>query len=242
MSEEDESENLLRPAPRKKICLFNDYGSNTPTVLEFKDLPLENWMDLASVVTAAERGAHMIELRQLRAALVAEDMYRRVVENLKNLCKVTGYCKYLRAKARQADATQRRRAARDMWCAAAHEEWLCHRPLAEIVLQKGIHVRPNGLCQPCSVPLAEDNLYLDAARPAMLVQVRLEHTCTLCLNAKSHPILYECKHSHCYVCICTSLETSWQCPQCQQPITARPRRDNDAAAEIAKDYPGWDNS
>jgi hypothetical protein len=63
-------------------------------------------------------------------------------------------------------------------------------PRAKDVLRSGIHIRPtNGLRQPRSTPLEEDELYLDAARPTLLEHVKLEHTCTLCLNTKSHPVL-----------------------------------------------------
>ncbi|KAJ7871110.1 hypothetical protein B0H13DRAFT_1895895 [Mycena leptocephala] len=212
----------------QKIRLFGDQSNHGPTVLNFDDPPLDlwqHWMGLAGVVAAAEGGARMIEIRQIRATLVEEVNYQRVVESLKNLREVTGYRAYQRAKAQEEEVTHRR------------------LPRAKDVLRSGIHIRPTkGLRQPCSTPLEEDDLYLDTARPTLLEHVKLEHTCTLCLNAKSHPVFYECKHSHCYVCIRISLETSWLCPQCQRQMTARPLRDDDGATEIAKDYPGWDES
>ncbi|KAJ7745407.1 hypothetical protein B0H14DRAFT_3514549 [Mycena olivaceomarginata] len=41
---------------------------------------------------------------------------------------------------------------------------------------------------PSNQPLEEDDLYLDDARPGDILLPQLEHTCRLCLNAKSHPV------------------------------------------------------
>ncbi|KAJ7920509.1 hypothetical protein B0H13DRAFT_1867581 [Mycena leptocephala] len=181
------------------------------------------WLDLAAMTAAAEG-----DPRHLGGG---GDLPTRC-DSLKNLKDVTGYDAHQRAKARVEEASRRRRTRID-----------ARLPPADDLLRRGIHIHPTkGLRQLRSTPLAEDDLYLDTAHPTLLGEVRLEHTCTLCLNAKSHPVSYKCKHSHCYVCICISLETSWSCPQCQEEITARPVQDNDGAAEIEGDHPGWDQS
>ncbi|KAJ7866319.1 hypothetical protein B0H13DRAFT_2352607 [Mycena leptocephala] len=134
----------------------------------------QRWLDLAAMTAAAEGGARLIELQQIRAILEAEETYQRVVDSLKNLKDVTGYDAHQRAKVRVEEASCRRRARIDT-----------RLPSADDLLRRGIRIRPTkGLRQPRSTPLAEDDLYLDTAHPTLLGEVRLEHTCTLCLNAK----------------------------------------------------------
>jgi hypothetical protein len=161
-------------------------------VLNFDDPPLDlwqRWLDLAAMTAAAEGGARLIELQQIRAILEAEETYQCVAASLKNLKDVTGYNAHQRAKAQVEEASRRRRARIDARCAAAHAEVLRRFPRADDLLRRGIRIRPTkGLRQPRSTPLAEDDLYLDTARPTLLGEVRLENTCTLCLNAKSHPV------------------------------------------------------
>ncbi|KAJ7187561.1 hypothetical protein GGX14DRAFT_580984 [Mycena pura] len=91
-------------------------------------------------------------------------------------------------------------------------------------------------------PLTENELYLDDARPALILRPRLEHICILCHNAKSHPVLLTCGHSHCYVCIHMLLETQWACPECEKDVTGRSVPHDVEAAAIEHDNPGWDNS
>ncbi|KAJ7940114.1 hypothetical protein B0H13DRAFT_2300188 [Mycena leptocephala] len=90
--------------------------------------------------------------------------------------------------------------------------------------------------------LTEDDLYLDDARPTNVVLPLLRHPCTICLNAKSHPVKLVCEHSTCYVCIRVSLETQWACPECGSDITRKPVPHGVEEAEIGVANVGWDNS
>ncbi|KAJ7446785.1 hypothetical protein FB451DRAFT_1412194 [Mycena latifolia] len=67
-------------------------------------------------------------------------------------------------------------------------------------------------------------LYLTATRPPEVESPKKHHLCGICRGVKSHPVSYECGHSHCYVCICLWLEESWKCPTCRKVMTAEPFR------------------
>ncbi|KAJ6556338.1 hypothetical protein B0H19DRAFT_1262410 [Mycena capillaripes] len=92
-------------------------------------------------------------------------------------------------------------------------------------------------------PLTKDDLYLDDLRPLMVTYPKILHTCSLCLGLKSHPVVYICGHSHCFVCTRISLETSWACKSCGKTITRRPVPHEEEEASIARDFfAGWDES
>ncbi|KAJ7716267.1 hypothetical protein B0H16DRAFT_1741356 [Mycena metata] len=99
-------------------------------------------------------------------------------------------------------------------------------------------LRHTGSCAPLPENWGEDNLYIGTARPPASPDIHT-HECGICLNIQSHPVILQCKHSYCYVCIRQWLQQSWQCPGCCQPQTDRPRQNGDKAAAIATDYPPW---
>ncbi|KAF8130505.1 hypothetical protein K438DRAFT_1999297 [Mycena galopus ATCC 62051] len=110
-------------------------------------------------------------------------------------------------------------------------------PLAKIRL-----IPSQGKRDPREQPLTKDALYQTAVRPEFIQHPRIEHTCHLCLNAKSHPVLMPCGHSACYVCLRLSLEMEWACPQCKLNITRRPVTHDAEAAEILAEHGDWDRS
>ncbi|KAJ7480363.1 hypothetical protein B0H11DRAFT_2233492 [Mycena galericulata] len=85
--------------------------------------------------------------------------------------------------------------------------------------------------------LKRRDLWLTEARPPQHPRCKAHHLCELCDNLKSHPVSYLCGHSHCYVCICVSLERSWQCPVCGVPMQNAPFRHVGEEQSIASDYP-----
>jgi hypothetical protein len=123
-------------------------------------------------------------------------------------------------------------------------------------------VNRRGHREPREVLLTEDDLYLDDAHPPFITFLpRLHFICNICHNIKSHPVRYAlfprdfclplilifaryrtCGHSNCYVCIRVSLETSWECPTCEERISARPTAYVKEEANIAAEYPDWDQS
>ncbi|KAJ7800263.1 hypothetical protein B0H14DRAFT_2616386 [Mycena olivaceomarginata] len=56
------------------------------------------------------------------------------------------------------------------------------------------------------------------------------------------PSRIDAGHSNCYVCIRISLETTWECPTCEERISARPVPNDDEQRAIDCDYPNWDQS
>ncbi|KAJ7770732.1 hypothetical protein B0H16DRAFT_1452144 [Mycena metata] len=94
--------------------------------------------------------------------------------------------------------------------------------------------------RPSGSELKEDDLYLTAARPPEATSPNGELTCGICLQIKSHPVMYtSCRHSHCYVCIRQWLEHSFQCPQCRTKMTSVPVPDDRVAAVIVRDHSSW---
>ncbi|KAJ7343939.1 hypothetical protein DFH08DRAFT_1009139 [Mycena albidolilacea] len=84
--------------------------------------------------------------------------------------------------------------------------------------------------------ITEEDLYLDNTRPRNIGWPKLEHTCRLCLNAKSHPI------NTCFVCVHFLLETQWGCDECGQLVTRWPKLDVEQATVMEQAHPGWDQS
>ncbi|KAJ6489354.1 hypothetical protein C8R47DRAFT_1215700 [Mycena vitilis] len=91
-------------------------------------------------------------------------------------------------------------------------------------------------------PLQGEDLYLTDARPGPEGSPHSNLECGICFSIKSHPVLYACGHSHCFVCIHPWLEKSWNCPQCRAKMTARPIRHEDLEKEIAAVHPDWKDS
>ncbi|KAJ6450347.1 hypothetical protein C8R47DRAFT_1230308 [Mycena vitilis] len=90
-----------------------------------------------------------------------------------------------------------------------------------------------------ATPLVADDLYLTDARPDPAGSPHSNLECGICFSIKSHPVVYACKHSHCFVCIRQWLEVSWQCPQCRAKMTARPTPHADLEKDIAVVHPDW---
>ncbi|KAJ7884927.1 hypothetical protein B0H13DRAFT_2343428 [Mycena leptocephala] len=91
-------------------------------------------------------------------------------------------------------------------------------------------------------PLCLADLYETAARPPCLETTRTHQKCGLCGNVKSHPVSYECGHSHCYFCIRIHLKFDWQCPDCSKIITRTPYHHQGECDSLACDFPDWDAS
>ncbi|KAJ7315236.1 hypothetical protein DFH08DRAFT_972260 [Mycena albidolilacea] len=84
-----------------------------------------------------------------------------------------------------------------------------------------------------SVPLTDDDLYIDDTRPPILATPKPHHICSICFSIKSHPV------SHCFVCIRVWLEKQWLCPDCGQDMHMAPFRHYGEEMGIAYDYPFW---
>lgn len=52
-------------------------------------------------------------------------------------------------------------------------------------------------------------------------------------------VRYECKHSHCFVCIRQWLEKSFHCPQCRAKMEAPPLPHQALERQIAELHPTW---
>ncbi|KAJ6518047.1 hypothetical protein C8R47DRAFT_1205128 [Mycena vitilis] len=90
-----------------------------------------------------------------------------------------------------------------------------------------------------ATPLTVDDLYLTDARPPADSNARPEHECSVCFNIKSHPVIYGCGHSHCYVCVRRWLEQQWTCPSCRTPMKEAPLVHEAAIRAIALDHSDW---
>ncbi|KAJ7473900.1 hypothetical protein B0H11DRAFT_2236380 [Mycena galericulata] len=92
-------------------------------------------------------------------------------------------------------------------------------------------------------PLVEKDLYVDGVLPPPQApaedQAHLQ--CTICLNAKTHPVAYLCGHSHCYACVRLWLEQKFTCPVCSVKMTRPPHRHYAEEDAIAKEFPSWNN-
>ncbi|KAJ7115647.1 hypothetical protein C8R43DRAFT_1138102 [Mycena crocata] len=91
-------------------------------------------------------------------------------------------------------------------------------------------------------PLSDTDLYLTAARPPLQPTDRNHHECAICLNLKSHPVLYPCGHGYCFVCTRKWLEISWECPECRGVVTSAPILNLDVKAAIDFEHPGWSDT
>ncbi|KAJ7670627.1 hypothetical protein DFH06DRAFT_1320557 [Mycena polygramma] len=92
---------------------------------------------------------------------------------------------------------------------------------------------------PRDEPLTEAELYLSTARPEVRGSHDGEIECGICFSIKSHPVRYECSHSHCFACIRQWLEKQFHCPQCRAPMYRRPVPHSDLESKIARVHPEW---
>ncbi|KAJ7660091.1 hypothetical protein DFH06DRAFT_1326233 [Mycena polygramma] len=93
--------------------------------------------------------------------------------------------------------------------------------------------------QPGPTALDPESLYLTADRPPEWKDVKEHHECDICRGVKSHPVCYECGHSHCYVCIRVWFSKNKTCPDCNAAIRTMPHRHWGEENGIRADYPGW---
>ncbi|KAJ7814728.1 hypothetical protein B0H13DRAFT_2464046 [Mycena leptocephala] len=184
--------------PKRKIPLF-DHSNDERTVLTFDEGQMpQRFVDFAHALCATEHGSRAIELRQLRAVVEdhlgqdVQNIYDRAVEALRALKPIDGAAwekAKAEAEAERDESYRLRRARLDARVAAARAEWVRHQPVVDLVLRGGIRIRPiKGLRETHAVPLTAEDFYLDDARPTELPSVLMGHTCTICLNAKSHPV------------------------------------------------------
>ncbi|KAJ6461285.1 hypothetical protein C8R47DRAFT_1217619 [Mycena vitilis] len=225
--------------PTPKLRLFSP-GTETRTVLV---VPTPTWADIPPLQnphTLEERKAHLLLILQQHAAMAEDAYYEQLVASITPLQPLVDIDRRLqtiqeseRHSRQTAERHQRRRDKID-----------AERRIAP-PLVPGIRILPvHGERIQRDSALRDDDLYLDRVRPTLIQNPRLMHTCDICLEMKSHPVLYACSHSHCFVCIRLWLETSWVCPSlgCGQQMTARPTAHDDERDSIAGDWPGWDNS
>ncbi|KAJ7865251.1 hypothetical protein B0H13DRAFT_2353092 [Mycena leptocephala] len=103
----------------------------------------------------------------------------------------------------------------------------------------------NGVRQTRIPPLSHEKLWLTRDRPRLQTSTDPRDMCSICESIKSHPVLYECGHSHCYVCCRLFLEVAWKCPEfgCEAIMYCRPVRDSTEEARITAAHPNRkDNS
>ncbi|KAJ7779985.1 hypothetical protein B0H16DRAFT_1448413 [Mycena metata] len=91
------------------------------------------------------------------------------------------------------------------------------------------------------IPLAREDLYVDGRLPARCGPSRRSQRCSLCKEAKAHPISYLCGHSHCYACVRLWLEFDWKYPvaSCGRIMTHPPHRHVAEEESLAEDFPVW---
>ncbi|KAJ6523684.1 hypothetical protein DFH09DRAFT_1096563 [Mycena vulgaris] len=90
------------------------------------------------------------------------------------------------------------------------------------------------------LPLTHEDLWLNGIGPpedAAPTTICSHHQCPICLDVKSHPVSYQCGHSHCYVCIRLWLEQHWTCPVCVTTMTGAPFRNYVEEAGLEADFP-----
>ncbi|KAJ6524052.1 hypothetical protein B0H19DRAFT_1085512 [Mycena capillaripes] len=146
-----------------------------------------------------EKQAHVRLILEQRAKLVEEAGLVCMLAHLANLGELTRIFEWQRAQERDAFTECRRREQVEARFSTDREQAqvlrTAPRPHAIRI------VRKEGRRAARDKPLVEDDLYLNDARPSLVAYPRLEQTCTICLGLKSHPVVYTCGHSHCFVCI-----------------------------------------
>ncbi|KAJ7429266.1 hypothetical protein B0H11DRAFT_2266321 [Mycena galericulata] len=91
--------------------------------------------------------------------------------------------------------------------------------------------------------LTVGDLYRDEIRPPPLNAPKPHHVCGLCHRVKSHPVSYECGHSHCFVCVRLWFVKKQSCPECSRFVFSAPYRHYGEERSLETDYPDWrDNS
>ncbi|KAJ7737186.1 hypothetical protein DFH07DRAFT_964305 [Mycena maculata] len=95
--------------------------------------------------------------------------------------------------------------------------------------------------KPRDHPLTEAELYKDGLLPSRpdLASHQEHLQCSLCLNVKSHPVVYSCGHSDCYACVRQWFECYFTCPLCSERITSPPHADLAEEDAIEQAFPEW---
>ncbi|KAJ7456317.1 hypothetical protein B0H11DRAFT_2244237 [Mycena galericulata] len=94
----------------------------------------------------------------------------------------------------------------------------------------------------CTNVWTKEDLYVDSARPPPLDAPKEHHVCSICHDVKSHPVSYQCGHSHCYVCIRLWLEKKkMTCPECSKVMHSAPFRHYGEEHGIEHEYPAWND-
>ncbi|KAJ6509361.1 hypothetical protein C8R47DRAFT_1208545 [Mycena vitilis] len=108
-----------------------------------------------------------------------------------------------------------------------------HKPLR--IIRRPV----NGARIPRFPPLTPERLWRTADRPTVVRALHTDDLCSICVSVKSHPVWAACGHGYCYVCIRTSLETTWECPTrgCEHTIYRPPVRKSEEEEKLAALYP-----
>ncbi|KAJ7843436.1 hypothetical protein B0H14DRAFT_3456205 [Mycena olivaceomarginata] len=97
---------------------------------------------------------------------------------------------------------------------------------------------PEGWRAPRGTPLAREDLYLQGTVAPEITALKNHHECSICHFVKTHPVSYQCGHSHCYACIRMWFEQKWTCPECVATVDSSPFRHYAEEAGIESEYPG----
>ncbi|KAJ7657370.1 hypothetical protein DFH06DRAFT_1328182 [Mycena polygramma] len=246
--------------PKRTIRAFNRDGTVPDLTRDSRRGPAsEIIQDSPFTSTRAESVARARVIRTLREGMQREGGYIRMLGHLTLCEEITGYgvfssakcaalereraeyAAFSRAKELSIEKVHIRRLAFEARDKLARDAYRRAHPPSSV--RHGLRLIDNrgGRIQR-EEALTEDDLYLTDARPVEIGYARLAHLCSLCHGVKSHPVIYPCKHSHCYVCIRISLETSWACPECKEGLRRAPLASAQEAASIAEDHGNWDPS
>ncbi|KAJ7888669.1 hypothetical protein B0H14DRAFT_2562241 [Mycena olivaceomarginata] len=216
---------------RRKIRLFTPPPPNqTPTWLRFNPPP--------AMISDAKSPTHLI--LQQHTQLVQDAGYERMLQQISFLRECEDPGKPAREAAACVEAARHamRRLKKDAESRACYEKMMRTCPPPHKIRLYSRH----GHRTARETPLTEEDLYLDDVRPVSPWFPPLQHTCNICLYAKSHSVKLPCGHTACYVCVRLLLETRWDCEICGVKITRKPECFDAEAAEIELRYPGWDGS
>ncbi|KAJ7884170.1 hypothetical protein B0H14DRAFT_3432584 [Mycena olivaceomarginata] len=223
----------MDPLPRRKMRLFSPIKAEMRTV--FNNFPSEIIPDVPGFHTDDERRGRIRRVLQQREELTRVAGHRRMILQISLLDELIARGRSEREKNRAVLRRERKEAQHR----TNAEIWrLAHPPPPPTL--RIVHRR--GWRTARQEPLEEDDLHLDDVRPDDISWPQLEHTCRLCLNAKSHPVKLQCGHSACFVCVRLLLETQRDCDECGMLVTRRPQLDVEQVAAIERLHPGWDRS